>query len=196
MLNLQSMRGIPMTATTLEIPGLVAGTYAIDPTHSEVGFTARHLVVAKVRGVFGSFTGQVTIAEDLLASSVTATIDTASVDTRNEQRDAHVRSADFLDVEQYPTMTYVSTGLRRDGADFVVNGELTLHGVAREVELALEFNGATADPWGGTRIGLSAHTEINRRDFGVDINLPLDGGGAVVGDKIKVNLEIEAVLQA
>ncbi len=184
-----------MTLTSVEIPGLVTGRYAIDTTHSEVGFVARHLVVAKVRGVFGSFRGEITIAEDVTASAVTATIDTASVDTRNEQRDAHVRSADFLDVEQFPTMTFVSSGLAQRGEGYVLTGDLTLHGVTRTVDLNLEFNGGTRDPWGGTRIAFSADTEINRRDYGIDINLPLDGGGAVVGDKIKVSLEIEAVLQ-
>jgi polyisoprenoid-binding protein YceI len=182
-----------MTLTSVEIPGLVTGRYTIDTAHSEVGFTARHLVVAKVRGVFGSFSGEITIADDVLTSSVTATIDTASVDTRNQQRDDHVRSADFLDVERYPTMTFASTGLRQDGDGYVLTGDLTLHGVTRQVELDLEFNGTTQDPWGGTRIAFSATTEINRRDYGIDINMPLDGGGAVVGDKIKINLEVEAV---
>src|SRR5829696_3987631 len=129
-----------MTVTTPVLPGLVAGTYAIDPAHSEIGFTARHLMVAKVRGVFGTFSGEITVADDILASSATATIDVNSVDTRNEQRDAHIRSADFFEAATYPTMTYRSTGLRRDGDDFVVTGELTLHGVTREVELDLEFN--------------------------------------------------------
>jgi polyisoprenoid-binding protein YceI len=184
-----------MTLAPVEIPGLVAGTYAIDTTHSEVGFTARHLVVAKVRGVFSSFSGEITIAEDALASSATATIDLASVDTRSDQRDQHIRSADFLDVERYPTMTYVSTGVHQRGDRYLVTGELSLHGVTRQVDLDVELNGTTRDPWGGTRIAFSAETEINRRDFGIDINLPMDGGGAVVGDKIKVNLEVEAVLQ-
>ena len=185
-----------MTATVLEIPGLVAGRYAIDPVHSQIGFSVRHLMVSKVKGVFAEFEGQIDVADDVLSSSATATIKTASVDTRNGQRDDHVRSADFLDVERYPTMTYRTAGVRRNGDDFVVTGELSLHGVTRPVELDVEFHGAGSDPWGGTRIGFSAETEINRRDFGIDINLPLDGGGAVVGDKIKVHLEVEAVLQA
>jgi polyisoprenoid-binding protein YceI len=184
-----------MTATSLEIPGVTAGTYAIDPVHSEVGFTARHLMVAKVRGVFTSFSGEITIKDDALASSVTATIDVASVDTRNEQRDADLRDG-FFDVERFPTMTYASTGVHRRGDAFLVTGNLTLHGVTRQVDLDLELGGATRDPWGGTRVAFSAETEINRKDFGIDTNIPMDGGGVVVSEKIKVNLEIEAVLQA
>jgi polyisoprenoid-binding protein YceI len=183
-------------STIEQIQALPTGTWNADPVHSEIGFSVRHLMVSKVRGLFGEFEGEIDVAEDVLSSSATATIKTASVDTRNGQRDDHVRSADFLDVERYPTMTYRSTGVRRGGDGFVVTGELTLHGVTRPVELDVEFHGAGSDPWGGTRIGFSAETEINRRDFGIDINLPLDGGGAVVGDKVKIHLEVEAVLQA
>lgn len=121
--------------------------------------------------------------------------DTASIDTRDPKRDAHIRSTDFLDVETYPTMTYRSTDIRYDGDDFVVEGDLTLHGVTKPVSLAVELNGITTDPWGSRRAGLSATTDINRRDFGVDITMPLDGGGVVVGDKIGIDLEVEVVLQ-
>jgi len=119
-----------------------------------------------------------------------------SVDTRDERRDAHLRSGDFFDVERYPLMTYRSTAVRPDRDGYVVEGELTLHGVTRPVALKLELNGVSADPWGGTRAGFSATTEINRRDFGIDISMPLEGGGVVVGDKVTVSLEIEAALQA
>jgi len=129
-------------------------------------------------------------------SSVTATVDMNSIDTRDDNRDAHLRSADFFHIENYPTMTYRSTSVRPEGDNYVVDGELTLHGVTRPVQLNLEFNGTSADPWGGTRAGFSAETEINRRDFGVDITMPLDGGGVVVSDKVKVLLEIEAILAA
>jgi len=184
------------TSSSTVTPRLTAGTWNIDPAHSEVSFTVRHLMVSKVRGTFTGFTGSVTVAEDPLASSVEATIDMASIDTRDAGRDAHLRSPDFFETDTYPTMTYRSASVRPHGDDFVVEGELTLHGVTRPVALDLELNGVSADPWGGTRAGFSAETEINRKDFGVDITMPLDGGGMVVGDKIKVHLEIEAILQS
>src|SRR4051794_7537039 len=188
------------TSSGTVTPRLTAGTWNIDPPHSEVSFTVRHLMVSKVRGTFTGFTGSVTVAEDPLASSVEATIDMASIDTRDTGRDAHLRSPDFFETDTYPTMTYRSASVRPHGDDhgddFVVEGELTLHGVTRPVVLDLELNGVSADPWGGTRAGFSAETEINRKDFGIDITMPLDGGGVVVGDKIKVHLEIEAILQS
>ena len=184
------------TAKAATIPGLAAGTWVIDRSHSTVGFTVRHLMVSKVRGTFSEFDGAIEIGESPLDSSVTATIALESIDTKDAQRDAHLRSHDFFETEAYPTMTYRSTAVHQSGDDFVVDGELTLHGVTRPVQLALEFNGVSSDPWGGTRAGFSATTEINRRDFGIDITLPLDGGGVVVGDKVKVELEIEAILQA
>lgn len=187
---------MPTAPATLTLPGLTAGRWSIDPAHSEVSFTVRHLMVSKVRGVFNGFEGAIGIGEDPLTSSVAATIDLSTIDTRDAQRDAHLRSADFFDVEQHPTMSYRSTGVRPSKDGFVVEGELTLHGVTRRVDLDLEFNGVSTDPWGGTRAGFSAGTEINRRDFGIDIHMPLDGGGVVVGDKVKVALEIQAVLQA
>jgi polyisoprenoid-binding protein YceI len=175
-----------------EIP---AGTWVIDPSHSEVGFSVRHLMVAKVRGTFERFEGTLAIAEDPLASSVTASIELGSINTRDEGRDAHLRSPDFFETDTYPTMTFASTSVTPKGSDYVVAGDLTLKGVTRSVELALEFNGVHPDPWGGTRAGFSAETEINRKDFGIDFQIPMDGGGVVVGDKIKVLLEVEAVLQ-
>lgn len=185
-----------MSTTTLtsQVPGYVAGTWTVDPVHSEVSFTVRHMMVSKVRGHFRDFTGTIITADDPLESRVTAEVDLASIDTRNEQRDAHIRSADFFEVETYPTMTYRSTGVRPDGDDYVLEGDLTLHGVTRPLELHLEANGFTKDPYGGTRAGFSARGRINRRDFGIDISLPMDGGGVVVGDKVEISLEIEAVL--
>jgi len=183
------------TSSSIVTPRLTAGSWSIDPAHSEVSFTVRHLMVSKVRGTFTGFSGSITIAEDPLASAVEATIDMASIDTRDAGRDAHLRSPDFFETDVYPTMTYRSVAVRPHGDDFVVDGELTLHGVTRPVALHLELNGVSADPWGGTRAGFSAEAEINRKDFGVDITMPLDGGGVVVGDKNKVHLEIEAILQ-
>jgi|SRR5579875_1095273 polyisoprenoid-binding protein YceI len=185
-----------MTTTTIEtLPGYVAGTWAIDPVHSEVGFTVRHMMVSKVRGRFTKFDGQIITAENPLDSQVTATIDVASISTGDENRDNHLRSSDFLDVAHHPTMTYRSTGVRRDGDRFIVDGELTLRGVTRAVPLVVEVNGFGPDGYGGTRAGFSATAEINRRDFGVNWNAALDNGGVVVGDKVTINLEIEAILQ-
>lgn len=185
-----------MTSPTATRPGLVAGTWVVDPAHSDVSFTVRHLMVSKVRGQFTAFSGTLEIAEDPTASSVTAEIDVASVNTRDETRDNHLRTSDFFAAEQYPTMTYRSTGIRPAGEDYLVDGELTLRGVTRPVTLSLEVNGANTDPYGATRAGFSAETEINRKDFGVDWNAPIDGGGVVVSDKVRISLEIEAVLQA
>ena len=182
-----------MTAIA-ETTGLVAGTWNIDPTHSEVGFVVRHVMVSKVKGVFSKFDGAITVDEDPLRSRVEATIDASSIDTREPQRDAHLRSSDFFDVETHPEICFVSTEVSPAGNDFTVTGDLTIHGVTRQVELALEFNGVAPDPWGGLRAGFSASTEISRADFGIEFNIPLDGGGVVVGDKIRIYLEIEAVL--
>jgi polyisoprenoid-binding protein YceI len=153
------------------------------------------MMVSKVRGYFRDFSGEIVTAEDPTQSSVTASVDLGSIDTRQEQRDAHIRSADFFDVENHPQMTFRSTGVRTDGADWLVDGELTIKGNTRPVTLALELNGFGPDAYGGIRAGFSAKTEINRNEFGVDIKMPMDGGGVVVGDKISVELEIEAVLR-
>jgi polyisoprenoid-binding protein YceI len=139
--------------------------------------------------------GEIVTTEGFLDSTVTASIDVASLSTGHEQRDAHVRSADFLDADNHPTMNYSSTGIRRDGANYVVDGELTLHGVTRPVPLSVEVIGTGPDAYGGTRVGFSATASISRSDFGVDIAIPLDGGGVVVSDKVQIELEIEAVLR-
>jgi len=187
-----------MTAATTQttIPDYVAGTWNIDPVHSEVGFAVRHMMVSKVRGRFNTFSGELVTGKDPLASSVTAEIDLASIITGNEQRDAHIRSADFFEVETYPTMTYRSTGVRQDGGDFVIDGDLTLKGVTKSVPLKLELNGFGPDPFGGTRAGFTATGELNRRDFNVNFTAPMQNGGAVVADKISLHLEIETVLEA
>jgi polyisoprenoid-binding protein YceI len=185
-----------MTSTTaVQIPGYVAGAWDIDVSHSTVGFSVRHMMVSKVRGYFREFSGEIVTAEDPAQSSVTATIDLSSIDTRQEQRDAHIRSADFFDVESYPQMTFRSTAVRTQGPDWFIDGELTLKGHTRPVTLALELNGFGPDAYGGTRAGFTAKTEISRSEFGVDIQMPMDGGGVVVGDKVAVELEIEAVLR-
>jgi polyisoprenoid-binding protein YceI len=184
------------SADTTSIPGYVAGTWDIDTVHSEVGFSVRHMMVSKVRGRFTAYSGQIVTGKNPLESSVSADIELGSIQTGAEQRDEHIRSADFFEVEKYPTMTYRSTGIRADGGDYVVDGDLTLKGVTKQVPLKLELNGFGPDPYGGTRAGFTATAEINRRDFGVNFSAPMQNGGAVVADKITINLEIEAVLKA
>lgn len=184
-----------MTTAQTQIPGYLAGTWDIDPVHSDVSFTVRHMMVSKVRGRFGGITGEIVTGDDITASSVRVEIDATTIDTGNEQRDGHVRSADFFDVGNHPTWTYVSTGVRADGDDLVIEGDLTIKGVTRSVPLAVEVGGFGPDAYGGTRAGFSATATINRNDFGVDIAMPLDGGGVVVGDKVQIALEIEGVLR-
>jgi len=186
-----------MSITQAEtIPGYVTGTWTIDPLHSEVGFSVRHMMVSKVRGKFTKFSGELVTGESPLASSVTAEIDLASIDTGAEQRDGHLRSPDFFDTENHPAMSYRSTGIRAKGDGYVVDGELTLKGVTKNVPLTLELNGFGPDPYGGTRAGFTATGEINRQDFGVTWNAAMEHGGVVVSDKVNILLEIEAVLQA
>jgi polyisoprenoid-binding protein YceI len=152
-------------------------------------------MVSKVKGRFTRFDGAVTIAENPLDSKVEATIDASSLVTGDEGRDQHLRSSDFFEVDKHQQIKFASRSVRPAGSDYEVEGDLTIKGVTRGVTLALEFNGVSADPWGGQRAGFSASTEINRSDFGVTFNMPLEGGGVVVGEKVKITLEIEAVLQ-
>jgi polyisoprenoid-binding protein YceI len=184
---------VTATSTETAIPGYEAATWTIDPVHSEVGFSVRHMMVSKVRGRFNTFSGQIVTAEDPANSSVTAEIDLKSINTGNEQRDAHIQSPDFFEVETHPTMTYKSTGVRVEDGEYVLDGELTLKGVTKRVPLRLELNGFGPDPYGGTRAGFTATGEINRRDFNVNFSAPMQNGGAVVADKIALHLEIEAV---
>ncbi|HWG02804.1 MAG TPA: YceI family protein [Trebonia sp.] len=181
-----------------DIPGYVAGTWQIDPVHSEVGFTVRHMMVSKVRGRFDKFEGTIVTGADPAASTVTTSVDMSSINTNNEQRDGHIRSADFFEVEKHPTMDFRSTGIRDfSGEGFLLDGELTIKGVTKPVTFEVELNGIGPDAYGGTRIGFSALAEVNRKDFGVDFNGPIPGapGGVVVSEKVTLNLEIEGVLQ-
>jgi len=184
-----------MTATTSEVsvPGYEAATWNIDAAHSEVGFSVRHMMVSKVRGRFTNFSGQIVTAENPLESSVTAEIDLTSIHTGQEQRDQHIQSADFFEVEKYPTMTYRSTGVRVEDGEYILDGDLTLKGVTKNVPLRLELQGFAEDPYGGYRAGFTATGELNRRDFNVNFNAPMQNGGVVVADKIQLHLEIEAV---
>jgi polyisoprenoid-binding protein YceI len=183
---------------SVEIPGFVAGTWAIDPVHSEVSFVVRHMMVSKVRGRFDKFEGTIVTTEDPLASTVTAKVDLSSINTGQEQRDAHIRSADFFEVEKYPEMTFVSTGIRQAEEGFFLEGELTIKDVTKAVAFELEVSGFGPDAYGGTRCGFSATTQINRHDFHVDFNGPIPGvpGGVAVSENVTINLEIEGVLQA
>ncbi len=180
-----------MAATITDL-GLTAGTWNIDPAHSEVAFVIRHLMT-KVRGSFTDFTGAIQIAEDIAASSAQAEIQITSIDTRHADRDNHIRSAEILDIEKYPTFSFATTGVRFDGGDYLVDGNLTIRDVTRPVTLTVEFNGVGTDPWGGTRAGFTATTEISRKDYGIDFNLPLGGDKALLGDKVDIQLEVQAV---
>jgi polyisoprenoid-binding protein YceI len=184
-----------MSTATNTIPGYVAGTWTIDPVHSEVGFSVRHMMVSKVRGKFTDFSGEIVTAENPTGSSVTADINLGSIDTGNADRDAHVRSSDFFDAENHPTFSYRSTGITAKGDEFLVDGELTLKGVTKSVPLKLELNGFGPDAYGGVRAGFTGTTEINRQDFGIAFNAALETGGVVVGDKVTIHLEIEGVLK-
>jgi polyisoprenoid-binding protein YceI len=184
----------------VDIPSYIAGTWTIDPVHSSVGFVIRHLMISKVRGRFNTFDGEIVTAADPLQSGVTATIQLASVDTGSAQRDAHIRSADFFDVDTHPTMTYRSTAIRRDGDGFIMGGELTLKGITRSISLELEAHGFgpdpfRADPFAGGRAGFTATAEINRMDFGVSYNGPIPGGGVGLGESVQIILEIQAILR-
>jgi polyisoprenoid-binding protein YceI len=150
-------------------------------------------MITKVRGRFTTFSGVVTIAEDPLQSSVEAEVDLASVTTGDEQRDAHLKSEDFFHVEKHPVMQFKSTSIKPDGDDYILTGDLTVAGKTRSVDFELEFDGIEKDPWGGTRAGFSAETEISRKDWELTWNVALETGGVLVGDKVKIELDIEAV---
>lgn len=185
---------MPSIPTEIQVPGYVAGTWTIDPIHSHVGFVIKHMMVSKVRGHFAAFSGQFTTAADPLESTVTATIDTTSIETGNQMRDDHIRSADFFDAENYPTLTFASTGIRYSGSESFIDGNLTIRGVTRSVALALETPEFGPSLQGGTKAGFSATTEINRNDFGVSYNGPIPGGGVALGEKVQIVLDIEADL--
>jgi polyisoprenoid-binding protein YceI len=182
-----------MTATATS--QLSSGTWAIDPVHSSINFSVRHLMVSKVRGRFDKFGGAIVVAEDG-TPSVNAEIDVDSVNTGNEQRDGHVKSADFFDVATYPVAAFTSTGVQSNGGNYVLDGQFTLKGVTKPVRLDLEFYGVNPGMGHGEVAGFEASVVLNRKDFGIDIDLPLEAGGAVVGDKVTVTLAIEALRQA
>lgn len=181
-----------MTTTTLPT-GITSGTWAIETSHSTASFTVRHAGISKARGTVAITEGTIVVGDDLTVTSVTATLDPATIDTKDANRDGHLKSADFFEVETYPTWTFVSTSVTADGSDYAITGDLTIHGVTQQVTLETEYNGAATDPFGYSRVGFSASTEISRKDFGLVWNAALETGGVLVSDKVKVSLEIEAV---
>ena len=176
-------------------PQIPTGKWSVDPVHSRVGFVARHMMVSKIRGTFKELTGDVTIADDLSQSTVTVEIQMDSIDTGNKDRDGHLRTNDFFDVAQFPTMSFKSTRVEVDGNEGKLHGDLTLKGSTNPVTLDVEFEGTGGDPWGGTRAGFSASGTINRKDWGVEWNAPLETGGVMVGDKVQIELDIQMVKQ-
>ena len=173
--------------------GLKAGTWTIDPSHSGVGFSVRHLM-SKVRGSFTEFSGEIVTTEDPAESRVNVRISTASITTNNAQRDGHLRSTDFFDADAGQELVFVSTGVRESADGHIISGDLTINGITKPVELATEFLGVDVDAYGATRLGAEATTSISRKDYGVDFNVPLEGGKLLIGDKIDITLAIEAVL--
>jgi polyisoprenoid-binding protein YceI len=182
------------SATAINLPGYVVGTWDFDPPHTYVGFVVRHLVMTKVRGRFETVEGHIVTAENPLDSSVEVSVDLHSVNTNNETRDNHLRSADFFESETHPRMTFRSTGVRQDGEDFILDGDLTIKDVTRPISLAFEFAGTTPDPWGGTRIGFSAKGELNRKDYNVNFE-GLQNGLVVVADKVEIVIDVQAKLR-
>jgi polyisoprenoid-binding protein YceI len=170
-------------------------TWTIDPAHSSVGFSVRHLMVSKVRGSFGSFAGTITIGADG-AAKVEATVDVGSVSTGNEQRDGHLRTADFFLAEQYPQATFTSTAITGSGDDYTMTGDLTIRGVTRSVDFAVEFLGHDLGMGRGEVIGFEATTVLRRQDFGITIDIPLETGSKVVGDKVTLSINVEALKEA
>lgn len=190
----------PTTANTRPFEGVTVpnpGTFTLDPAHTTVEFVARHLMVTKVRGRFTDVSGVITVAENPLQSSVQATIGTASITTGAADRDKHLVSPDFLDVENYPELTFRSTGVKSfDKGEFVLVGDLTIHGVTKQVELEVEFDGSVVNPWGKEVIAFSASTEIDREEFGMTWNVALEAGGVLVSKKIKIEIAAEATRDA
>ena len=176
------------------IPNYVAGTWSLDPAHTEIGFIVRHMMVSKVRGRFEKYNATIVSAPNPTESYVEVEVDLSSITTGNDQRDAHLRSSDFFDVETSPAMTFRSSAIRPDGEDFLVDGDLSIRGVTRPITLKVEVGGFGPDAYGGIRSGFSATAEINRRDFGVNWNAAIEGGGVVVSDKVTITIEAEAVL--
>lgn len=183
-----------MSTATATLPaGLTTGTWTIDGTHTEAAFTVRHAGISKVRGSVAVTDGTVTVGEDLASTSVSVTLDPATVSTGDANRDGHLKSGDFFDVEKFGQWTFVSTEIRDAGKSYVIAGDLTIHGVTQPVELETEFNGTAVDPFGNTRAGFEATVTISRKDFGLTWNAALEAGGVLVSDKVVIALDVSTI---
>lgn len=176
------------------VGAFAADKYNIDPPHSSVGFKVKHLVVSTTSGRFNEFEGHIMFDENNISnSSVEFTIDAASIDTDNEDRDKHLRSADFFEVEKYPEITFKSTKVENTKNGYFLHGKLTMHGVTKDVTFPFEYNGSIQDPWGNTRIGFDAYTELDRKEYGIEWNKVLDSGGLTVSNEVKIEIHLEAI---
>ncbi|GAB3297913.1 MULTISPECIES: YceI family protein [Pseudoclavibacter] len=183
-----------MSISAADINGWTAGTWNIDPTHTEVGFVVRHLAISKVRGGFETFSGVITTGETIEESTVNAEVEVASVNTKQPARDQHLATSDFFLAEEFPTFTFASSATRVEGDSVKVDGELTLRGVTKPVTFDVEFGGITTDGYGQKKLGFEAVTKINRKDFGVNWNAPTEAGGLTLGDTVTINLDVQATL--
>lgn len=184
-----------MTLTADQIPGYRVGTWKVDPSHSEVGFSVRHLAISKVKGQFEQFDATFVTAENPLDSSVTATAEVESIDTNEPNRDAHLRTSDFFAVEKFPQLTFVSTGVRDNDGDFLVDGDLTMRGVTKPVTFDFEFGGFGEDAYGNYKAGFTATTVVKREDFGLTWNAPLEKGGLLLGADVTITIDVQASLE-
>lgn len=180
---------------TIDIPGYRAGTWVLDPAHSEVTFSVRHMMISKVRGTFGIKDATLIAPENPLEARVEANVDVTSIDTNDEGRDAHLRSADFFDADNHPQMIFTSTGARVEDGDFLVDGDLTIRGISKPVSFTFDFGGFGEDPYGNYKAGASATTVINREDFGLTWNAALETGGVLVGKDVTITLDLQGALQ-
>jgi polyisoprenoid-binding protein YceI len=194
-MKVRALAAVVAFACVVPVTARAADTYEIDPAHTSVQFSVRHMMISNVRGEFTKVAGKATgDVANPAAATVEATIDAASIDTRNEKRDEHLRSPDFLDVAKFPTITFKSTKVEKAGEGWKLSGDLTLHGVTKPVVLDVtNVTPPTKDPWGNTRIGASATTKINRQDYGIVFNKTLDGGGVLVGDEIAITIDVEVM---
>jgi polyisoprenoid-binding protein YceI len=185
-----------MTATTtLDVPGYKSGTWVLDPSHSEVTFSVRHMMISKVRGTFGMKSATLIAPENPLDAKVEASVDVTSLDTKDAGRDAHLKSADFFDIENHPTMEFISTGAHVKDGEFFVDGDLTIRGVTKPVSFEFEFGGFGTDPWGNYKAGATAKTVVNREEFGLTWNAALETGGVLVGKDVTITLDLQGALQ-
>lgn len=184
-----------MSITADQIPGYKVGTWVIDPTHTEVGFSVRHLAISKVRGKFERFSGTITTAENPIDSRVEATVEVASINTNQADRDSHLRSGDFFATDEYPEFTFKSTGVRVENGDYKVDGELTLRGVTKSVTFDFELGGFGTDGFGDYKAGFTATTVVKREDYGIKWNTPMETGGLLLGSDVTITLDVQATLQ-